>query len=146
MNELDIAALNKAIQVGRCWQGVILCPNIDGCGEYNLLDKEAQQFRKTKCGGKAGEYLSHSRQRVSEIRIPTLFPAVVGEWGNVKTEISTWAWKGGSSIISKHHQNTKRFNLLDKVMRCSRCENGPSSSGLPEVLSITFENLVPLVP
>ncbi len=65
--------------------GGYFVPNVDGYGEYNLLLKEAQQFRKTKCGGKAGEYLSHSRQRVSGIRIPTLFPAVVGEWGNVKT-------------------------------------------------------------
>ena len=109
MNELDIAALNKAIQVGRCWQGVILCPNVDGCGEYNLLDKEAQQFRKTKCGGKAGEYLSHSRQRVSGIRIPTLFPAVVGEWGNVKTEISTWAWKGG---FQYHFQTSSKYKTF----------------------------------
>ncbi len=82
MNESDIAALNKAVQLGRFWQGVILCPNADGSGEYNLLGKEeeAQLFRKTKCAGKAGDKLSHSRQRMSGIRIPTLVPAVVGEW------------------------------------------------------------------
>ncbi len=32
MNEMDIAALNKAVQLGRCWQGVILCPYADGSG------------------------------------------------------------------------------------------------------------------
>ena len=72
MNELDIAALNKAVQLGRCWQGIILCPNANGNGEYNLLGVEAQPFRKTKCAGKAGDNFSHSRQRMSGIRIPTL--------------------------------------------------------------------------
>ena len=139
MNELDIAALNKAVQLGRCWQGIILCPNADGSGEYNLLGVEAQPFRKTKCAGKTGDNLSHSRQRMSGIRIPTLFPAVVGEWCNVKTQISTWAWKGGSSIIAKHHQGTRRCNLLDKAMRCSRCEyfKSSSSSGLQEVSTLS---------
>jgi hypothetical protein len=139
MNELDIAALNTAVQLGRCWQGVILCPSADGSGEYNLLGKEAQPFRITKCAVKAGENVSHSRQRMSGIRIPTLFPAVVSEWWNVKTQISTWAWNGGSSIIAKHHQGTRRCNLLDKAMRCSRCEyfTSSSSSGLQEVSTLS---------
>ena len=99
MNEFDIAALNKAVQLERCWQGVILCPSADGSGEFNLLGKEAQPFRLTKCAVKAGENVSHSRQRMSGIRIPTLFPAVVSEWWNVKTQISTWAWNGGVPVL-----------------------------------------------
>ncbi len=54
MNQLDVAALDKVVAYSSCWQGVILCPNEDGCGEYNLLCQKALQFRKTKCAGKEG--------------------------------------------------------------------------------------------
>ncbi len=102
MNELYIAALNKAIQVGRCWQVFILCPNVDGCGEYNLLDKEVQKFRKTKCGGKAG-------CRVSGIWIPTLIPAVVGGAGECKNRDFHVGMEGG---FQYHFQTSSKYKTF----------------------------------
>jgi hypothetical protein len=85
--------------------------------EYNLLCQKALRFRKTKCVVKEGGLLvhSHSRQHTSGIRIPTSFAAVVGEWGNVRKQVSTWAWKGGSIVVAKKHAGSQRYNLLDKV-------------------------------
>ena len=37
MNPLDVTALDLLVAHDSCWEGVILCPNSDGCGEYNLL-------------------------------------------------------------------------------------------------------------
>ena len=88
-------------------------------------------YAKRLCGfGKQSVWLkeggllvhSHSRQHTSGIRIPTSFAAVVGEWGNVRKQVSTWAWKGGSIVVAKKHAGSQRYNLLDKTMRCSRCE------------------------
>ena len=87
MNQLDVAALEKVVAQSSCWQGVILCANEDGIGEYNLLRQKAQHFRKTKCdmaGKEEGLSLSpHSRQRTYGILIPTAFEAIPGEWDNV---------------------------------------------------------------
>ena len=137
MNQLDVAALEKVVAHSSCWQGVILCPNEDGCGEYNLLRQKAQQFRKTKCAGKEGclSLSSHSRQRTYGILIPTAFEAIPGKWDNVKQEVASWAWKGGSIIVVHHLQtNHKRGTLFEKTMRCTRCEPyAPSSSVSREV-------------
>jgi hypothetical protein len=136
MNQLDVAALDEVLECDRCWKAVIFCPNGDGCKEedYNLLHQKPQPFRKTKCVGKKSELSSYSRQHTHGIRIPTKFPAVMGEWGNVKAQISGWAWKGGSILVSKHHQGIGRSVLQDKTMRCSRCEPYvTTSSGVVEV-------------
>jgi hypothetical protein len=129
MNPLDVTALDLVVAHDSCWEGVILCTNLDGCGEYNLLRQKAVQFRKTKIVMKEGGLLvpSHSRQHTSGIPIPTSFAAVVGEWGNVRKQVSAWAWKGGSIIVAKAHQHKAhqgpgRGTLLEKTMRCSRCE------------------------
>jgi hypothetical protein len=123
MNPLDVTALDLVVAHDSCWEGIVLCPNSDGCGEYNLLRQKSLQFRKTKCVVKEGELLvpSHSRQHTSGIRIPTQFAAVVGEWDNVRKQVSGWAWNGGSIIVAKKHQGPGRCNLLEKTMRCSRC-------------------------
>ncbi len=124
MNECDVAALDKLVVYGRCWEGKILCPNEDGSGEYNLLCQKAVQFRKTMFAGKEGgsPVSSHSRQRTYGIPIPTKFDAIAGEWNNdVKQQLASWAWKGGCTIVAKHHQKTG-WNLLDKTMRRSRSE------------------------
>ena len=138
MNQLDVAALEKVVAQSSCWQGVILCANEDGFGEYNLLRHKAQHFRKTKCdvaGKEEGLPLSpHSRQRTYGILIPTAFEAIPGEWENVKQEVSSWAWNGGSIIVAHHFQHTKRGTLFEKTMRCTRCEPyAPSSSVSREV-------------
>ena len=52
MNPLDVTALDLVVAHDSCWEGVILCPNSDGCGEYNLLRQKALQYRKTKCVSK----------------------------------------------------------------------------------------------
>jgi hypothetical protein len=124
MNPLDVTALDLLVAHDSCWEGVILCPNLDGSGEYNLLCQKAVQFRKTKCGLKEGGLLvhSHSRQHTPGIRIPTSFAAVVGEWDNVRKQVATWAWNGGAIIVANHQQGLRRHNLLDKIMRCSRCD------------------------
>jgi hypothetical protein len=123
MNECDVAALDKLVVHSRCWEGVILCPNADGSGEYNLLSRKAVRFRKTMYEGKVGglPVSSHSRQRTYGIPIPTLLDAIAGEWDNVKQQLASWAWKGGCIIVAKHHQKTG-WNVLDKTMRCSRGE------------------------
>ena len=123
MNECDVAALDKLVVYGRCWEGEILCPKEDGSGEYNLLCEKAVQFRKTMFAGKEGgsPVSSHSRQRTYGIPIPTKFDAIAGEWNNVKQQLGSWAWKGGCIIVAKHHQKTG-WNLLDKTMRCARSE------------------------
>ena len=123
MNECDVAALDKLVVYARCWEGVILCPNEDGCGEYNLLCQKAVQFRKTMFAGKDGglPVSAHSRQRTYGIPIPTLFAATAGEWDNVKKQLASWAWKGGSIIVAHHFQKTG-LTLLDRTMRCTRCE------------------------
>ena len=135
MNPLDVTALDLVVAHDSCWEGVILCPNSNGCGEYNLLRQKALQFRKTKCVVKEGGLIvpSHSRQHTSGIRIPTSFAAVVGEWGNVRKQVSAWAWKGGSIIVAKAHQGPGRCNLLEKTMRCSRCECYAPSSVMQKV-------------
>ncbi len=126
MNQLDVAALEGVLECERCWQAVILSPSpkVDGCKEEdcNLRDEKPQPFRPTKCAGKKSQLSSHSRQHTNGIRIPTKFPAVPGELDNVKAQIEGWAWKRGSILISKHHQGTARSDLLQKTMRCSRCE------------------------
>ncbi len=135
MNQLDVADLDKVVAYSTCWQVVILCPNEDGCGEYNLLCQKTQQFRKTKCAAKEGglPLNFHSRQRTNGIRIPTSFAAIAGEWDNVKKEVSSWAWKGGSIIVAHHFQSAERCTLFEKTMRCTRCEPYASSSGLRQV-------------
>ena len=89
MNECDVAALDKLVVYGRCWEGEILCPNEDGSGEYNLLCEKAVQFRQTMFAGKEGgsPVSSHSRQRAYGIPIPTKFDAIAGEWNNVKQQL-----------------------------------------------------------
>ena len=133
---MDVAALDEVLEGERCWEAVIVCPNGDGCkeGDYNLLHQKPQPFRKAKCAGKKSDLSTHSRQHTHGIRIPTKFTAVMGEWDNVKAQISGWAWKGGSILVSKHHQGIGRSVLQDKTMRCSRCEPYvTTSSGVVEV-------------
>ena len=138
MNPLDVTALDLVVAHDSCWEGVILCPNIDGSGEYNLLCQKALQFRKTKCVVKEGglEVHSHSRQHTPGIRIPTSFVAVVGEWGNVRKQVSTWAWNGGSIIVANHQYGPNRYSLLDKIMRCHRCDAYAPLSGLEKVAPV----------
>ena len=137
MNPLDVTALDLVVAHDSCWEGVILCPNSHGCREYSLLCQKALRFRKTKCVVKEGGLLvhSHSRQHTSGIRIPTSFAAVVGGWGNIRKQVSTWAWKRGSNVVAKKHASSQRYNLLDKTMRCSRCEAYVPLSGLEKVSS-----------
>ena len=103
MNQLDVAALEGVLECERCWKAVILSPSpkVDGCKEEdcNLLDEKPQPFRPTKCAGKKSQLSSHSRQHTNGIRIPTKFPAVPGEWDNVKAQFEGWAWKGGSILM-----------------------------------------------
>ena len=145
MNQLDVAALEGVLECDRRWEAVILSPKVDRCKEedYNLLYQKPQPFRRTKCYGKKSESSSHSRQHTYGIRIPTKFPAVAGEWGNVKAQITGWAWKGGSILVSKHHQGIAQSDLL-QTMRCSRCEPYvTTSSGVVEV-SIFLQIVVDL--
>ena len=78
---MDAAALDRALQNELSWPASILCPNVDGSGDYNLLSQTPQPFRKSKCVGKGVDLSPHSRQHTNGIRIPTTFAAVVGEWG-----------------------------------------------------------------
>ena len=134
---MDVAALDKALQNELSWPAAILCPNADGSGEYNLLRQTPQPFRKSKCVGKGVDLSPHSRQHTNGIRIPTTFAAVLGEWGNVKAQICSWAWKGGSVLASKHFQGTKRSNVLDNTLRCVRCDTFTSNaSGVAEVSTL----------
>jgi len=134
---MDVAALDRALQNELSWPAAILCPNVDGSGDYNLLSQTPQPFRKSKCAGKGEDLSPHSRQHTNGIRIPTTFAAVLGEWGNVKAQICNWAWKGGSVIVSRHSQGTKRSNILDNTLRCVRCDPFKSqASGVVEVSSL----------
>ena len=95
------------------------------------------QHRESKCAGKGVDLSPHSRQHTNGIRIPTTFAAVLGEWGNVKAQICSWAWKGGSVLASKHFQGTKRLNVLDNTLRCVRCDTFKSkASGVAEVSTL----------
>jgi hypothetical protein len=133
MNKLDVEALDKVLQYDHTWHAVIMCPKGDKCEEFDLLRQTPQAFRKTKCDGKEGK-LSHSRQHTHGIRIPTAISAVLGEWGNVKSQLCGWAWKGGSILVAKQFQSaSKRSTLLDKTMRCSRCVPYETTSGMAEV-------------
>jgi hypothetical protein len=140
MNQLDVVvALDEAVEYERTWEAVILCPNADKCGDFNLLRLEPQPFRKTKCDGKDRDLSYHSRQHTYRIRIPTAFSAVLGEWGNLKSQLCGWAWKRGSILVAKKFQNSSNRstrNLLDKTLRCSRCESYVTKSGMEEVSTI----------
>ena len=138
MNQLDVVALEKAVEYDCIWEAVILCPISDSCGDSNLLRQTPKLFRKTKCGGKEGELSGHSRQHTQGIRIPTSFSAVLSEWVNVKSQLCGWAWNGGTILVAKHFQSTERSNLIDKSMRCSRCEPYATTSSKEEVSTILY--------
>ncbi len=116
MNELEVETLDGALAEGNRWHGCILCPSAEGQGEpYNLLTHGTLvKFYKSNTSG------MHSRQATDGTIIPTSYPAIVGEWPRVLTQLEQWAFEGNSPITCHSDRGSTRQNLLNKLLQCPR--------------------------